>query len=37
MQAGQKQKAAAYLQKAASMPPADDITFDAKRRLTQLQ
>ena len=37
IQAGQKQKAAAYLQKVASMPPADDITFEAKRRLSQIQ
>lgn len=37
MQAGSKQKAAAYFQKVASMPPADDMTFDAKRRLTQIQ
>jgi len=37
IQAGQKQKAAAYLQKVASMPPTDDITFEAKRRLSQIQ
>jgi CRP-like cAMP-binding protein/predicted negative regulator of RcsB-dependent stress response len=35
-QAGNKQKAAAYFQKVAGMQPADDTTFDARRRLNQL-